>query len=226
MTLKDFKKAAIEKKVKPQMLKNLRLCDETAYMFRDLALEAVPKQNPHQFDGLQDNFTEMIREVGSLDLMEYYVKFYIYNANKFGKITPKLSYADLKWMINSVDFEKSENLLFLYICTRSLSPTDQELIYNSKSTKLLKAMCKHQNIVPEIQVKIMNDYDPRDSTTCDVIEYFVNHQKLAFREELMFFENIKMQPFKSDYVRRHGINDRVRDVMLFETWYKCRRLML
>ena len=234
MEANNFFTAAREGKVTPDMLRELLSLpkDAIAIAFRDLASHVAVFSSGCM--GLQKDFESMIIEIDSPELMLMYVKYYIKNAYRRGYIYPALDVSELRWVMEDLEFSIANQIMteYLSISTLKLLPDAQQMLYNSKHTPWFELMVKHHKLDPKLQKQIIDDYNlsvPTNERNVEVrknLSSYIENRKFSSEVEIMFMKNSNVNEFKARYVELHGLNERTRDIMIFDTWSKCQRITL
>lgn len=175
--------------------------------------------------GFRPAFAEVIQHVlKSPEAMSKYIKYFIVECWKNSRLKPILPTEQLRWMVGEVEFKQASDAIWEYLSWVTIPVDQQEIIMFSPSSSFWNKLCEHQEITPELQSKLL--YNAERAFGNDVAEWetkfgmYIRHRKFDFYTEYEFLASSirRISHFKLQYVKNHGLSERMRDIMLTDLW--------
>lgn len=175
------------------------------------------------WQGFRPAFAEVIQVVmKSPEAMSQYIKYFIVECWKNRRLKPILPTEQLRWMVEDVEFKQASQAIWEYLSWVTIPEDQQEIILYSPSTSFWGKVCENQEIAKELQGLLLRNAENvyGDSEWEVKLGMYIKHRKFDFSHEYIFLtsSNRRVSSFKSEYVKNHGLSERMRDIMLVDLW--------
>ncbi len=226
VTVDQIIKATYENKLDVAMVRDIFTIPEEklAILLRDLALKASSEYG--HWHGFDAGFVRMIRQIERpIDALEMYVKYYISNAVKTTRLLPS---DVVSWLITDVNYDDGWKVFQPYFSKVYQPEWGQKMVYESPYIQLFELMVEHQEIEKSLQIDMVTKEDG-DATDIEYarrmlrLRAYVRNHQLCPKAELLMVKNQELDEVVAEYAVKWGLNDNIRDLLIYEVWWQHQR---
>lgn len=219
MTKEKFIESAVSKQLTTDDVRAFFSLSENEISYALTKLASLGSGYCPSVDGFPANFWETIREINSLLAMKYYVKYYICRYDDYGEF-PRLGKACLTWLVNQSHDSEAVEALKCYFDKGKLSEEEQVVVLLNFDMNLWEIFCESekQKLSSSLEERLVCLHEKDPNGWSDKLSGYIDHHKLDFPAEEMFFRSPETIGYRMCYVRKYGLSDRMRDVILVALW--------